>query len=195
MSTFAEDLFATVVDLAGGAWGARVSATIKRPHALKTTGGVAPALEVAAAASAGASTVSLRTVRVAPSTPLALGGTVPAGIALTIAATAYTVTAPAQAAANVLVLEISPELAAGVSIADPVTLAGSVTFDLGECLKHGVFSRLTPDLAERASYELLVPAGATRPRLGDLLTVAGEVGSVVMVDDAGGGWAVQVGPG
>lgn len=192
--SLADDLFGTVVDIAGAAWDAQVSATITRPHTL-TTGGRTAALEVATVAALGAASVTLRAVRAEPSTVVPLAGGAPAGIVLTIGATAHAVTAAAQASANVITLTISPALVAGLAVAAPVALAGAATFNLGTCLRQGVSSRLPPDLAARTSFELLVPAGANAPKDGDLITAGGTTGTVVGVDVAGGGWAVQVGPG
>ena len=105
----------------GDHFGSRHTFIWRRPHRLKVSGAVPVTLAVKVAALAGVSTLTLKA-----GSSLALEGDVYKDLVITIAGTDYTLSADASASSSELVVSFAPVLAAGVSIDDVVTVAGTV---------------------------------------------------------------------
>lgn len=157
--------------IVGEALGCGGDATVTRPHTLTAADGFAvAALELAADAALGATALSLRL----PGAATGLGGSLPAGCRLTIAATTYTTAADAAAGGNLLAVTLTTGLVAGASTGAAVAVAGGV-WSLADCVRHDPVVATSPAAVGDpvVSAELVVPiagAGTYVPRAGDLVT-------------------------
>lgn len=152
------DLTAAAVDVAD-LCGAKVTVTASIAHELRNGPAiVVSALEFAADAAIGATSISLRL----PSDATGLTGQVPKGLAITIAGeTTKTAATDARAEGDVIVIPLTAGLAAAHSEGDAVTIAATATFTCPDAIDQAV-SPFSGNLIEIASGELIIPmAGAS----------------------------------
>ena len=188
-----------VLGVTGSIFGDYGVSVAERPHDLRDAdGAVVETLELAADAVAGATALTLRLVGAGSG----FGGKVPAGLVLTLGGEDYTTTARAQVGAGVLVVLISPALAADADADDPVAVAEATIFELPQTKRQDLrVSAVPPALVGAVGFALLVikaqaPAGYA-PEIGDVVTEpSGRRGRVEGVGrDSAGVWELLCGGG
>lgn len=190
------DLALAVLGTVAKAFGSGGSMTVRRGSSLRGAGTVFQAndLELAADASSGATTLSLRI----SASDASLAGSCPAGAVLTIGAATYTTTADATALSGVVALAITPALPGALLTGVDVSV-GPAVFSLSGCLRQDPRVTLPADLAGRVASSILVPqSGAPSgwaPRNGDFLTDhTGQVSEVVgFAGLVAGNWELYLG--
>lgn len=148
--------------------------TLRRPSTLRGRRSTFPLLELAAIATGGATSVTLRE---RSSGPAMLTGKIPKGATLTIGGADYTATADASATlSGTVVVSITPALAAPGAVGDDITHSSIVEWTVLGRVRTRRIGMVPGDIRDQVSMRVAVPlselerVGTTAPEAGWTVT-------------------------